>query len=301
MNRKKLGRGLQALLGVEEEGESALGLVVPNAAPAGELRPLSVEEIDLNPYQPRRDFDGEELASLAGSISVHGVIQPVVVRPVNGRFQLVAGERRLRAAQQAGLKQIPARIIELDEQQTFEVALVENLQRRDLNAIEKAQAFQGYIARFATTHEELATHLGVDRTTVTNLMRLLELPEPVQDAVRIGQITFGHARAILSLEDSVSQIELCRRIVAEALSVRQTEAIVRERRAPAPTDNGERSKPAAAPKSNHIVSLENELRQRFGTKVEIRPTAKDRGTILIHFHSNDDFERVVSQLGAAAL
>jgi ParB family chromosome partitioning protein len=263
------------------------------------MQSLPLSEIAANPFQPRQDYDPQELAGLVQSVQQHGVIQPIVVRPHEGRYQIVAGERRFRAAQQAGLSHMPVRVLELDDQQTFELALIENLQRRDLNAIEKALAFQEYIGRFAVTHEELAAHLGVDRSTVTNLIRLLELPGPVQQMVRSGQLGFGHARTLLSLQDPTDQVALARRIQSEELSVRQVEGLVRE---PQPTSAAPSPKPpgrAAAPKTNHIVSLENELRQRFGAKVEIRPKANDKGTILIHFTSYDEFERLLNHLNAA--
>ena len=293
MTTKKLGRGLQALLG-GVEGESTISAVhASESDPPGELRQVLLTDIDVNPYQPRRDFNAEEISELAQSIQNHGVIQPIVVRPLGDRFQIVAGERRFRAATEAGQQTIPARVVPLDDQKTYEVALVENLQRRDLNAIEKAQAFDSYLHQFGTTHEALAAHLGVDRSTVTNLIRLLELPEPVQGAVRAGQISNGHARALLALNDSVEQIGLCRKIIAESLSVRQTEELVRNAKPATP-------KPPAAPKapnkSNHVLSLENDLRQSLGTKVEIRANDQNQGTLVIHFQSNDDFERILDRI-----
>lgn len=323
--RRKLGRGLQSLLGVVdfEESDDATGADEPllNEAPpsipmetehhavtplslvpmsdepppshSANIRPLAVAEIDPNnPFQPRQDFDAQEMAALVDSIRVHGVIQPIVVRRTNGRYQLVAGERRFRAAVEAGLSQIPAVVMELDDRETFEVALVENLQRRDLNAIEKAEAFSRYIAQFETTHEELAGQLGVDRSSVTNLLRLLELPEVVRDAVRVGQITFGHAKAILSVEDPVARVSLCRSIIDRQLSVREAEALARTEREPS-AKTPKADKPG---KSNHVQSIENDLRQRLGAKVEIKPRAKEKGFIAIHFESNDEFERVIALL-----
>lgn len=299
MTNRKLGRGLHALLGVPGEAPVQLGIHQPDETGPGELRHVAVTEIDANPYQPRRDFDPTEIAALAESIAVHGVVQPIAVRKNGDRFQLIAGERRLRASQRAGLATIPARVLDLDERQTFEVALVENLQRQDLNAIEKAQAFQGYVARFGTTHEELANHLGVDRSTVTNLLRLLELPAEIQDAVRAGKISNGHARALLSLEDPVDRVAACRQIVVEGLSVRQVETWVRERKSTkgkgGPTRAG--GKPTGVvQKSNHVAALENELRQSLGVRVEIRPSGDQSGTIELSFASNDDFDRLIEKL-----
>ena len=175
---------------------------------------VSVRQIDSNPAQPRQDFDPEEMRSLAESISAHGLLQPVVVRQVQDRYQLVAGERRLRAAVQAGWADVPVNVVEADDRQMAELAIVENLQRKDLNALEKAASFQKYLDQYGCTQEELAGRLKLDRSTIANLIRLLELPEPVQDALRRGRITQGHARALLPLGDEREQIEFCRRISA---------------------------------------------------------------------------------------
>lgn len=298
MTNRKLGRGLHALLGVPSEPPVQIGIHKPEEVASGELRQIPLSEIDANPYQPRREFDPAEISSLSDSIVAHGVVQPIAVRRSGARFQLIAGERRLRASQQAGLETIPARILDLDERQTFEVALVENLQRTDLNALEKAHAFQAYVSKFGTTHEELAGHLGVDRSTVTNLMRLLELPNEVQDAVRSGKISSGHARALLAIEDPIERVALCRKIVVEGMSVRQIEALVREKKSGGETPERSKSKSVASTpaKSNHILALEGELRQSLGTKVEIRSTDKDAGSIIMHFSTNDDFERLLARL-----
>src|SRR6266852_8461559 len=191
MERRRLGRGLDALLA----GTGASSQAVAASEVAAETTRVAVEQIDHNPYQPRRAFDEDELAGLSESIRSVGILQPLVVRPVGDRFQLVAGERRLRAAQAVGFSDVPVRVVDFNDQQVLEAALVENIQRTDLNPIEKAQGFQDYLQRFRMTHEQLATRLGLDRSTVTNLVRLLELPTEVQTAVRVGQITAGHARA----------------------------------------------------------------------------------------------------------
>lgn len=310
MSKKKLGRGLQALLGMDDEldptadvsGEVGAAAEDVDAATIGPTVEAPLALLDANPYQPRKDYNTEDLAELTASIRAHGVIQPVIVRAVGERYQIIAGERRCRAASDAGLASVPVRVVAVDDQQTFEFALVENLQRRDLNALEKAQAFQEYIGKFGATHEELAAHLGVDRSTVSNFIRLLELPDAVRDALRVGQITFGHARALLALDDAMEQIALCRRIVSESLSVREIERQVKERRyepaAPVSADRSPGEKPA---KSHHLVSMESDLRQRFGARVEIKPKAKDKGSITIHFDSHEDFERVMEQLMGRAV
>ena len=199
MNRRRLGRGLEALLGREDGGFEASSL------DSNELIQIAVDQIDPNPFQPRRYFNPEDIASLADSLRQHGMLQPILVRAAGERYQLIAGERRLRASIEAQLHEIPARILALDDQRVFELAMVENLQREDLNAIDKATAFRDYLNRYGGTQEELAGRLGLDRTTISNLIRLLELPEPVIDSVRKNVITPGHARAILGLHDAESR------------------------------------------------------------------------------------------------
>src|SRR5262245_22255926 len=219
-DKKRLGRGLAALLGTEEGGFE------PSALEAAELMHVAVDQIDPNPFQPRTQFDPAELAALADSLRQHGMLQPVLVRPVGERYQLIAGERRHRAAIEAQLHEIPARVMELDDQRVSELAMVENLQREDLSALEKAAAFRSYLDTYGGTQEELAGRLGLDRSTVTNLLRLLDLPGEVQDALRSKKVTQGHARALLGLPDADGQVAACRRVISESLSVRQTEALV---------------------------------------------------------------------------
>ena len=173
---------------------------------------MSVYEIDANPYQPRQQFDEEEIESLAASIQQHGLLQPVVVRQEGERYQLISGERRLRAAIKSGWTRLPAKVVEVEERQVAELAIVENLQRKDLNPLEKALSFEDYLGRYDCTQEELAARLDIDRSTIANLIRLLELPQPVQDALRQGKITQGHARALLPLGDEDEQRQVCEQI-----------------------------------------------------------------------------------------
>ena len=187
-----------------------------------------MRQIDGNPAQPRQDFDADETRSLAESLSAHGLLQPLVVRRMGDRYQLVAGERRLRAAIQAGWTEVPVNVVEADDRQMAELAIVENLQRKDLNPLEKATSFQNYLEHYGCTQEELAGRLKLDRSTVANFIRLLELPAPVQDAIRRGKLTQGHARALLPLGDEKEQIDFCQRIQREGLNVRQTEVLVQE-------------------------------------------------------------------------
>lgn len=307
---RRLGRGLEALLGRPAEEPAGaephhLRLVADETPVAGAAA-IAVESIDPNPYQPRRDFEPDQLQELAESIREHGVLQPLVVRRAAGRYQLIAGERRLRAAQLAGLAEVPCQVREADDRQLAEIAIVENLQRRDLNALEKAASFQGYLARFGSTQEELAGRLKIDRSTVANLIRLLELPEQVQDALRRGLITSGHARALLPLGDEREQLSFTERIVREELSVRATEAAVHELISRADSERlgqlsaGERatlSGPGRRRRSGHLASLEQELRTSLGTRVELKENAQGKGRIVIHFASHDEFERLRKQLG----
>jgi ParB family chromosome partitioning protein len=266
---------------------------------------VPLDQIETNPYQPRKDFDPDELAALKESLVTHGLLQPLVVRSTGRGYQLVAGERRLRAAREAGWKEVPVRIIDFNDQQLFEAALVENLQRADLNPVEKAQGFQDYMTRYGVTQEELARKMGLDRSTVSNLIRLLELPPDVQDAVRLGQISNGHARALVSLDDPARQSALCKEIIAKGLSVRAVEALVKGTRSAASgggatggagATGGSSARASAPDKTAHVLGIEDELRQKLSAKVEIRLQAPDKGQIVLTFESNDDFERLIEVL-----
>src|SRR5215211_4808948 len=259
---------------------------------------LPVEQIQTNPYQPRKVFDDDEIHHLSDSIRAHGVLQPLVVRPVGDRFQLIAGERRLRAAQAAGLREVPVTVVNFDDQQVFEASLVENIQRSDLNPIEKAQGFKDYLDRYEVTQEQLAHRLGMDRTSVSNLVNLLHLPEEVQTAVRQNQISLGHAKILKGLPSPQRQADLCREVVMKGLSVKALELIVKQQKAEAEAKEAEAALKDAHPahKTAHVQSIETELRQRFAAKVEIKVKDKDRGQIVIGFETNDEFERLVEAL-----
>ncbi len=268
------------------------------APPAAAPMRVPIRQIQSNPFQPRQDFDEAELQSLADSLRAHGLLQPVVVRRSADGYQLVAGERRLRAALKAGWTDVPVQIVEADDRQLAELAIVENLQRKDLNALEKAISFHRYIEEYGCTHEELASRLKLDRSTVTNFLRLLELPEPVQEALRQGRISQGHARALLPLGDEHEQIEFCHRIQREGLSVRQTEALVQEAIAAAdaePLGVVDRVPPQPRTRrltSEHIASLEQEFRTALGTKVKITHSVRGRGKLTIFFTSHEEFDRL---------
>lgn len=304
---RRLGRGLEALLGRVDEaaagpdGAAAPHLRVAEAGAEGEagLVQINVYELEGNPHQPRRDFDPAEIDQLAASIKEHGIIQPIAVRRVGGRYQLIAGERRLRAAIRAGWSAVPAQVLEVGDRQACELAIVENLQRKDLNAIEKAQSFQQYLDTYGCTKEELAARLHLDRSTVANFIRLLELPDEVQQALRTGAISQGHARALLPLGDERLQVAFCRQIVEDGWSVRAVEQRVQETIAADDLEQleaaGRGARPGVAakrPRSEHLASLEQELRAALGTKVEIRLGARGRGRIVVSFASHEEFDRL---------
>lgn len=289
---RRLGRGLEALLGREEGGFE------PGSFEGTELIQVPVDQVDPNPFQPRRHFDPDEIASLADSLRQHGMLQPIIVRAVGLRYQLIAGERRLRASIEAQLHEIPARVLDLDDQRVFELAMVENLQREDLNAIDKASAFRDYLSRYGGTQEELAGRLGIDRSTVSNLIRLLELPEEILGAVRSNQISQGHARALLGLEESETRIVAYRRVVAEHLSVRQTEALV-STGVPTPSRPRVRKDPAHGPEARppHVLDFEQALHRQLGTTVAVRSRSPERGQIVIDYHSREELDRLTRFFG----
>jgi len=257
---------------------------------------IPVDQIDPNPFQPRRDFNPAEIASLAESLKRHEQLQPVLVRRVGRRYQLISGERRLRATMHAGRPTVRAEIRDADDRLVAELAIVENMQRKDLNPVEKALSFKRYIDEHQCKQEILAQRLGLDRSTVANLMRLLELPQAILDAIHEGTLTAGHARALLPIGEEDEQLALAKRIQAEGWSVRMVEAhvteLLRDEDADdtdAPGPGGKRNKRTVTP---HIESLQNDLRYQLGTKVEIRQTSQGKGKITIHFTSADEFERL---------
>jgi ParB family chromosome partitioning protein len=288
MEKRRLGRGLDALLGVTDNGAEP-------ETPSTQTQ-LPLDQIQHNPHQPRKSFDPEELAALSASVRSHGILQPLVVCVRDGKYQLVAGERRLRAAQEAGLVSVPVRVVDFNDQQVLEAALIENIQRTDLNPIEKAQGFKDYLERFQISHEDLAKRIGLARSTITNLVNLLELAAEVQEAVRVNQISEAHAKLLKGVKDHEQQVALCKQFIARGLSVKAADAFLREQRAePTASADGE-SRPAPEEKTTHVKGLEDELRQRLATGVEIRIRGKDRGQIVLRFESNDDFMRLLDVL-----
>lgn len=288
MEKRRLGRGLDSLLGNNAENGTS--------APATAQSQVPIDRIQQNPYQPRKAFDPHELSSLGESIRTHGILQPLVVRIVGDQYQLVAGERRLRAAQAAGFTEVPVRVVDFNDQQILEAALVENIQRTDLNPIEKAQGFKDYLERFGMTQEQLAHRLGLDRTTISNLVNLLDLPAKVQEAVRLGQISLGHAKLLKGLTDPDRQVSLCQEIIARGHTVRATEALIKTQKTEKTEVSPAPNRTPAPEKTSHVQAIEDELRQKLTTRVEIRLKDKEKGQIILGFESNDDFERLLETL-----
>ena len=294
---RRLGKGLAALLGnpVDEDGN-------PIENPAGvQALELPVDEIEMNPFQPRREFNAQEIASLAESLKNHQQLQPILVRIVDGKYQLISGERRLRATMHAGMKRIRAEVREADDRLVAELAIIENLQRKDLNPIEKALSFKRYIQEHKCKQDDLARRLSIDRSTIANLMRLLELPETIMHWLTANEISAGHARALLPIGDEEIQINIAKKIMEERWSVRATEAHVSELlKAEEDEDTGRKVTNATRQKrrkpSPQIEAMQHEMRMVFGTKVEIKSSSRGKGRITIHFTDPDEFERLKSAL-----
>lgn len=280
--KENLSRGLQSLLGgvIGIEAEAGQDVIVR----------LNPEDIQPNNLQPRDLFVEEEMQGLVESIRKHGILQPIIVRPLPHGYMLIAGERRWRAAKQLGLKEIPAIVRHTDGANILEIALIENIQREDLNPIEKAKGFEELIKKFGLTQEQVAKTMGKDRSSITNYLRLLSLPQEIQDNVSRGTLSMGHARAILAINDRDVQVKLCERIVREGLSVRAVEEMV--------SLGKKQSKPPSAKRASspHIEDLEDRFRRFFGTKVIIKER-NGRGRIMIAFHSNEEFGRIANTLG----
>lgn len=259
---------------------------------------LAVEKIGENPFQPRKTFDADDIAELSASVKEHGILQPLLVRQVGEGFQLIAGERRLRAAREAGFQKVPVRVVNFNDQQTLEAALVENIQRSDLNPIEKAQGFKEYIDRFKMSHDQLAQRLGLARSTITNLVGLLDLTPEVQNSLRVGQITEGHAKILKGIKNPQEQITFCKQIIMQGLSVKAADATLRQMRTEGEAEETSEEKPKtdAVEKSPHVRGLEDELRQRLAVAVDIKLKGEDRGQIVLKFDSNDDFTRIIEWL-----
>jgi ParB family transcriptional regulator, chromosome partitioning protein len=286
--RKVLGRGLGALIPSRTPEHQSHTAAAP--PPAGLLH-LELGKIVPNPHQPRKEFATDKLDELASSLASRGMIQPVIVRPLgDGRYELIAGERRWRAAGQAGLTRIPAVVRHAESAEALELALIENIQRQDLNPIETAKAYRHLAETFEFSHEEIAAKVGKDRTSITNLLRLLNLPEEIQKDLASGALSMGHARAILGVPDRAGQMGIRDAVLAKGLSVRETEALVK--RLGRPKKNGEGK---TAKKDIYINELENSIRAALSTKVTIRHHGKS-GVIELHYYSVEELDRLANHL-----
>jgi len=280
--RRRLGRGLEALLGPTRE----------EAEREGNLVELPIQDIRPNPFQPRQDVDPAALDELVSSIKQAGLLQPIVVRKAaagNGAYELIAGERRLRACQQLGWERIPAVQREADDRTLLTLALIENLQRDDLSPVDEARGYERLIAEFSLAQQDVADAVGRDRSTVANALRLLKLPEAVLQMLHAGQLSVGHARALLALEDARTVATLAREAVAQGWSVREVEDRVRGGRAP---ERRPRMKRGVGP-APEVRRVEDALRRRLGTDVRVTLRAKGKGQIHVSFYSNDDLARVL--------
>lgn len=270
MPRKALGKGLSALIPGEPEGRSIFD--------------LPVSEIKSNPYQPRSKLDTESLEELMNSIKQKGVVQPIIVRKIKAGYQLIAGERRLKAVKALGYAAIPGIVREASDSETLELALVENLQRQDLNPLEEAIAYKCLIDEFSLSHQEIGEKVGKERSTITNRLRLLQLPRKIRECLLDGRITEGHARTLLTIPNKTKQVEVCRRIIDKGLTVRDVERIAK----------GKKRRPKEL--DPDLFPIEEALRNRFGTKVKVVKGRK-KGRIEIEFYSDADLERILDVIG----
>jgi ParB family chromosome partitioning protein len=295
MSKKKaLGRGLSALLSdsPEDPNEKLETEMPASQTGSGSLGEISLDEIEVNPFQPRQDFDQVALNELADSIKVHGIIQPITVRKLaRNQYQLISGERRFQAARLAGLAYIPAYIRSADDQQMLEMALIENIQRENLNPVEIALSYQRLITECHLKQEELGDRVGKNRSTVTNYLRLLKLPPDIQAALRDNRLSMGHARAIISVENPDSQLFIFKKTVSEDLSVRKVEELARQ--VGMDPEHASEKKVAAVPRE--ISQLQTKLSSHFGTKVKVNSDGK-KGDIKIPFLSVEDLNRILDIL-----
>ncbi|MCX7661542.1 MAG: ParB/RepB/Spo0J family partition protein [Candidatus Omnitrophica bacterium] len=276
MERKALGRGISALIPEKEEIKDKI-VFIP------------IEQIKPNPFQPRQDFNEEKIQQLAQSIKEKGLIQPVLVRKKGGYYELIAGERRVRALKLLNINEIPAIIREAEDKSLLELSLIENIQREDLNPIEEAKAYQYLMEKFAITQEELAQIMGKARTTLANILRLLKLPLEIQEEIKKGSISYGHARALIEIEDLQLQKTLVKEIIEKGLSVRELENLIRNKRRP--------KKLLKKTETPEIILWQEELQHHLGTKVKIE-LKKKRGKILIEFYSLEDLKRIIKKIKA---
>lgn len=294
--RKVLGRGIASLIPQNKPKhiENQVSNLIPRSENQISSRESSKDQsifvdiasIHMNPRQPRKIFEEHALSELVQSVKEKGVLQPLLVCRKGNHFELIAGERRYRASKDAGLKVVPVRILETNDQEQLEIAMIENLMREDLNPIEEAKGYERLQKDFALTHEQISQKVSKDRTTITNALRLLKLPLIVQQELQRGTLSMGHARALLSLENEHAQIELVRQILADGLSVRQTEGLVQSK--------SKSKKIQTAKKENpNVTSVREEMQRKLGTKVEIKEKSATKGEIRIHYYNLGDLDRVI--------
>lgn len=285
-----LGKGLGALLASNDTTKGNEALETNTGKQVGVVVNIPLDQIEVNPFQPRSTFEEDSLLELSESIKIHGVIQPITVRKIeNGRYQLIAGERRLRASKLSGKKDIPAYIRNASDQESIEIALIENIQREDLNPLEIAVNYKRLMDECDLTQEQLSVRVGKNRSSVTNFLRLLKLPPDIQVALRDEKITMGHAKALLGIDQITTLLALFKEVVSKELSVRQTEELVRSsEHKPAKKVAGKKiSQPAG-----HFKKLEDELTSALSTKVTIKPITTDKGEIVVSYYTIDDLDRL---------
>jgi ParB family chromosome partitioning protein len=300
--RNALGKGLSALLNdsvnvqpynktKDKDKEASTSAVEVNSL--GSVNEIQLAEIEVNPFQPRTDFDPQALAELADSIKLQGLIQPITVRRINAhKYQLISGERRFRASKIAGLTQIPAYVRTANDQQMLEMALIENIQRENLNAIEVALSFQRMIEECNLKQEELGDRVSKNRSTVTNYLRLLRLPPSIQASIRDGALTMGHAKALITIEDPAKQLYLHQHIIQQGLSVRKAEELARDMQKSPVKKEGKQPEPV----SYQLQKIQDDLASKFSTRVKLKVGSKGSGVIEIPFLSDDDLGRILEML-----
>lgn len=304
--RKALGKGLSALLNDSEDVlpykkstanngsfNAAVNTSAAEVNPLGSVNEIKIAEIEVNPFQPRTEFDENALAELSASIKLQGLIQPITVRKVSANhYQLISGERRLRASKLAGLTQIPAYVRTANDQQMLEMALIENIQRENLNAIEVALSFQRMLDEVGLKQEELGDRVSKNRSTVNNYLRLLKLPPTIQASIRDGELSMGHARALITIEDPAQQLYLHKHIIEQGLSVRKVEEMVRDLQKARTRKEGKQPEPV----SFQLQKIQDDLASKFSSQVKLKVNSQGKGTIEIPFLSQDDLARILEML-----